>query len=356
MRHISARLLCRHSFLEVGTVSAPASGRLTPRGLWRRATVDGVRADEWQVLLDLDALAAAEGENWVWSGATGFRPDYRRFLVWLSRGGSDACEIREFDLETGFVSGGFELPEAKSWISWIDIDTIFVSTDFGPGSLTNSGYPRLVKRWRRGTPLARLPTPSWSSRRGRRTCSPPPSTTRHPASPVTSSSAARRSSRATPTCSMPQTSWYGSTCPEMPPSTCIVSGCWYASGHRGRSALPLQTYPEGALLAAEIDQFLAGERTLTVLFDPAVDVTLEYWMWTRYHLVLGLLRDVHSELVVLDPADGWVRAPPLDGVPPLSHTGIADTNPDLTDEFLLTSTGFTEPTTLRHGTIGGPVG
>ncbi len=82
-------------------------------------------------------------------------------------------------------------------------------------------------------------------------------------------------------------------------------------------------------------------------------------MWTRHHLVLGLLRDVHSELVVLDPSDGWGRAP-LDGVPPLSHTplsqiGIADTNPDLTDEFLLTSTGFTEPTTLRHGSIGGPV-
>ncbi len=105
---------------------------LHPRGLWRRATLDGVRADEWQVLLDLDALAAAEGENWVWAGADALKPDNRRYLVHLSRGGADAAVVREFDLETGFVPGGFELPEAKSIVSWIDVDHIFVATDFGP--------------------------------------------------------------------------------------------------------------------------------------------------------------------------------------------------------------------------------
>ena len=37
---------------------------------------------------------------------------------------------------------------------WLDRDTLAVAPDFGPGSLISSGYPRIVKEWRRGTPLA----------------------------------------------------------------------------------------------------------------------------------------------------------------------------------------------------------
>ena len=105
-------------------------------------------------MLDVDALGAAEKENWVWHGATCLKPLYRRCLVRLSRGGADATVAREFDLEAkAFVPGGFTLPEAKSQVAWIDDDTVYVGTDFGAGSLTASGYPRLVKRWKRGTPL-----------------------------------------------------------------------------------------------------------------------------------------------------------------------------------------------------------
>src|SRR5207248_502176 len=95
-------------------------------------------------------------ENWVWQGATVLRPGgYRLALVHLSRGGADASVVREFDLAgRRFVAGGFSLPEAKTDAGWIDAGTIYVGTDFGPGSLTSSGYPRVVKRWRRGTPLA----------------------------------------------------------------------------------------------------------------------------------------------------------------------------------------------------------
>src|SRR6185369_4439653 len=128
-----------------------------PRGLWRRTTVDSYRTTEpdWELLLDLDALAAAEDENWVWHGAHGLRPGYQRFLLLLSRGGADACVVREFDLATGdFVPDGFSVAEAKTDVSWIDQDHIYVGTDFGAGSLTASGYPRVIKRWRRGTPLA----------------------------------------------------------------------------------------------------------------------------------------------------------------------------------------------------------
>ena len=127
-----------------------------PRGLWRRTTLASWKTDapEWEVILDLDALAEEEGENWVWHGATCLRPDWDRCLVSLSRGGADADVTREFDVPSkAFVDGGFFLPEAKGGASWIDRDTVYVATDFGEGSMTDSGYPRVVKEWKRGTDL-----------------------------------------------------------------------------------------------------------------------------------------------------------------------------------------------------------
>ena len=135
-----------------------------PRGLWRRTTLEQYRTEtpEWDVLIDLDAVASDEDENWVWKGALVLRPDHRRALILLSRGGADASIVREFDMvsRTWITAdeGGFTLPENKSDIGWIDEDTVYVGTDFGDqpdggSALTNSGYPRVVKRWTRGTPL-----------------------------------------------------------------------------------------------------------------------------------------------------------------------------------------------------------
>jgi prolyl oligopeptidase len=132
-----------------------------PKGLWRRTTFEEYRKPEpkWDVVIDLDALAKEEKENWVWRGAQILKPDHKRCLVALSRGGADATVTREFDLETrGFVAGGFFLPEAKGRMSWIDADHAYVATDFGPGSLTTSGYPRIAKLWTRGTPLSEAKT------------------------------------------------------------------------------------------------------------------------------------------------------------------------------------------------------
>jgi prolyl oligopeptidase len=132
-----------------------------PRGLWRRTTLAEFRqtSPAWETVLDLDALGKAEGENWVWAGASAHGPDYRRALVSLSRGGADASVVREFDLvDKRFVDGGFSLPEAKSSVEWLDADTIFVGTDFGPGSMTDAGYPRTVRRWQRGQALAQAET------------------------------------------------------------------------------------------------------------------------------------------------------------------------------------------------------
>ena len=131
------------------------------RGVWRRTTMEEYVEPEpaWQVLVDLDELAEKEKENWVWKGATCLPPAHDPCLLQLSRGGKDAVVVREFDLRgREFVRDGFTLPEAKSDVAWIDRDTIFVGTDFGPGSLTESGYPRIVKVWKRGSPLAKAVT------------------------------------------------------------------------------------------------------------------------------------------------------------------------------------------------------
>jgi prolyl oligopeptidase len=130
------------------------------RGVWRRATFDSWRAGTpaWETVLDIDQLAAREGRNWVYQGASCFDPvDYwnTRCLVTLSDGGKDASVRREFDLRTRtFVEGGFSLPEAKAGTAWRDADTLLVGTDWGAGTLTESGYPFIIKALDRGQPLS----------------------------------------------------------------------------------------------------------------------------------------------------------------------------------------------------------
>jgi len=129
------------------------------RGLWRRSTLASYRTGNpgWETVLDIDRLAEEEGENWVYKGASCYRDDDTgRYycLVSLSEGGKDAVVKREFDLEAGeFVEGGFITPEAKQSSAWVDRDTLLIGTDWGAGSLTESGYPRILKRWKRGTLL-----------------------------------------------------------------------------------------------------------------------------------------------------------------------------------------------------------
>ena len=128
-----------------------------PRGLWRIASLTSFAAGkpEWRTLVDVDALGKSEGKSWVWGGADCRAPDYGRCIVTLSDGGGDAAVKREFDIASAsFVTGGFVVPTAKTATAWAGPDALYVSTDYGPGSLTSSGYGRIVKRWQRGTPLS----------------------------------------------------------------------------------------------------------------------------------------------------------------------------------------------------------
>ncbi len=125
------------------------------RGLWRVSPLDAYLAGkpQWRVMIDVDALGKAEGKSWVWHGAECLAPEYQRCLVSLSPGGTDADVVREFDLTTGkFVDGGFLVPESKNNTTWLDKDTLLVAMAEGEGTVTRSGYARIVKQWARGTP------------------------------------------------------------------------------------------------------------------------------------------------------------------------------------------------------------
>jgi len=323
-----------------------------PKGLWRRTTLEEYRRDrpEWEILLDVDALAAQEGENWVWQGASVLRAGgYRQALVHLSRGGADASVVREFDIATrGFVEGGFYVPEAKTDVGWIDADRIYVGTDFGPGSLTSSGYPRLVKEWHRGTPLSEAAVVYEGK---------PDDVGVHAFRDPTEGFERDFVVRniefyrtelwlRTPAGDLVQV-------PVPEDAIADVHREWLLIQTRSPWAADGTSYPAGALLATRFDAFLAGERDLTVLFEPDAHTSLSYHAWTRNHLILNMLHDVRSQLAVLTPADGpWSRAG-LAGVPEFAHTDIADTDPYDSDEYMLVSTGFTEPDTLLYGHVGG---
>ena len=141
-----------------------------PRGMWRVSPLAAFASGkpQWRTLLDIDAMSKADNKKWVFKGADCLSPAYVDCMVSLSNGGGDAVEVREFDLDkAAFIPGGFFLPNAKSNIAWAGPDALFVGTDFGAGTLTDSGYPRIVKLWRRGTPLSSA-RPSDRGRRKKR--------------------------------------------------------------------------------------------------------------------------------------------------------------------------------------------
>jgi len=326
-----------------------------PRGLWRRTTLENYRESSpgWDVLLDVDALGAAESVNWVWAGASLLRPTLDRALVELSRGGADAAVVREFDLTTRqFVEGGFSLPEAKSQVDWIDRDRVYVGTDFGPGTLTSSGYPRVAKEWRRGT------TPDEAGTVFEGSESDVYAVATHDPTPGHERDLFVRA---------PDffTSEEFVCVPDGPPARIDVPDDARTDVHRQwllvnpRSAWTVDgaTHAAGSLLVAPLESFLAGSRTFVVLFSPDAHSSVDAWAWTRHHLILNMLVDVTSRLELrTPPADGddggpWVSAP-LTAAEELATVSVADTDPDHTDEYFTDSSGFLEPSTLRRGVIG----
>ena len=322
-----------------------------PKGLWRRTTLAEYRKQEpaWETVLDLDALAAAEKENWVWHGATVLEPEGRLCLVSLSRGGADADVVREFDLSTNaFVPGGFTLPEAKSRVAWRGRESLFVATDIGPGSLTTSGYPRTVREWTRGTPLAEAPVVYEGQ----------------PDDMVVSA-------------------WRDLT-PGFERDVVIRQKTFYtnelfvrrdgqlvkidkpddanASAHREWLLIELRSdwtvgdrvFAAGSLLAADFDRFLAGDRRLHVLFTPTPRTSLVAFSGTRHRILLTTLDSVRSRVTAAGFRDGAWHFEPVAGVPEIGTASVAAVDEYESDDFFLITADPVEPTTLARGTAATP--
>ncbi len=331
------------------------------RGLWRRTTLEGYKTPEpdWETVLDLDALAAAERENWVWGGATGLAPWHHRVLISLSRGGADAAVVREFDtVAKAFVAKGFELREAKSSVEWIDADTLFVGTDTGPGSMSASGYPRTVRRWSRGSALADAPV---VFEVGASDMSAHASVDAVPGHERTIFIRVidfyrREYFLQTPTglqrIDVPDDAsiafW---NCADDPADTLLIElrSDWQVDG---------QAFAQGSLLATGALAYLAGTRRLDTLFTPTATCSLAGYTTTRTHLILNLLDNVASRLEAWKrDARGFTRLA-IDAPSPgtLGTAALHDpmrAGDPLAEHYLLSYSDFLTPDTLwLAGTAG----
>ncbi len=319
------------------------------RGLWRRTTLEEYRKAKpaWETVLDLDALAEKEKENWVWKGADFLQPSYDRCLLSLSRGGADATVVREFDVKSKtFVKDGFVLPEAKSRVAWRGPDSLFVGTDFGPGSLTQSGYPRIVKEWKRGTPL----TEAKLVFEGK-----PEDVAVGAVRDLARGFERDFVSRAIDF-------WKNELFLRRDGKLIKIEKPDDASASAHRDLLFIQlrsdwtvgdkTYPAGALLATDFDAYLAGKRRFDVLFEPTDRKSLAGYSPTRNHVLLNELDNVQSRLYVLTRKDGVWQRQELPGAPKFSTVSASAVDADESDDYFLTVSGYLTPSSLFFGTVG----
>ncbi|MBV8965910.1 MAG: S9 family peptidase [Mycobacteriaceae bacterium] len=315
-----------------------------PRGVWRRTTLEQYRGEspDWDILIDVDELAADEDENWVWSGSNVIEPYFTRALISLSRGGADATVEREFDMfAREFVVDGFALPEAKTQIDWEDPDTVLVGTDFGEGSLTDSGYPRLVKRWRRGQPLSDAELLFSGTHVD-----------------VSVAASVDRTPGFERTLVRRSIDFFNSEVYELRDGEFIRIDAptdATVSAHRGFLLIELRSdwytgdaqYRAGSLLVADYDEFLFGTAHLRVIVEPDEHTCLHHYAWTRDRLVVVTLADVASRVAVFDTAD-W-RSEPVTGLPEATNTVIVAAD-HTGDEVFLDSSGFDRPSRLLRCT------
>jgi prolyl oligopeptidase len=312
------------------------------RGIWRRTFLDQYVTDApaWETVLDLDALAEAEGENWVWKGADFLEPEGRLALLSLSRGGGDATVVREFDtVARAFVEGGFVVPEAKSRVGWKDEDAVWIGTDFGEGSLTDSGYPRLVKLWKRGTDLASAETVFAGEQ------------TDVSVGAYTSVSPEGRYDMVYRTPEFFAGYTYlmldGRLVKLDIPRDAEVRGVFKEQlllSLRTDWTVGGATYAQDALLAIGLDAFLAGDRAFEVLFTPGERVSLGGVGSTRNFLLLTTLDNVSGRLYRLGFNDGAWSQDEI-ALPGLGTVGIGSTS-EADDTFFFYYTDFLTPSSL----------
>ncbi|CAN5491924.1 prolyl oligopeptidase family serine peptidase [soil metagenome] len=320
-----------------------------PRGIWRRTSLEDYLSGSptWETVLDIDALGRQEGVNWVFRGSNCLPVGETRCLVSLSRGGADASEIREFDLTTlDFVENGFFLAEAKSTVAWLDRDAVLVGTDFGAGSLTSSGYARVIRHWSRGTDLNDAHTVLEAD----------------PTDVLVSVGTRFNDGRSYTTLSRRVDFFNGETYLyeggelvriEIPGDAqqrfigenlaVLLRSEWEVAG---------QTYSQGSLITIPYRDFLRGGRDFSVVFAPDDRSALDGFNSTENLLLVNVLRDVRSELHAYR-WDGRQWQGQRVQAPEGGTIGIGSTADD-GDRFFFVYSSFLQPTTLYMVDDGQP--
>ncbi|MAA80080.1 MAG: S9 family peptidase [Deltaproteobacteria bacterium] len=319
------------------------------RGIWRRTTMENYRSEnpKWETVLDLDSLAEKEDENWVWHGANCLPPEEVICMIALSRGGADADVKREFNTKTkSFVKEGFSLPEAKSRISWLSEDELLVGTDFGPDSLTNSGYPRISKIWKRGTPLSDAQLLMEISKEDMSVSAYHSHLPGYERTLVyqTITFYTNRIFLKTPK---------GLVALEKQDSAMLR--LW--KNHvllelREDWTVNDQTYKAGSLLTAPLKPWLKGTKKITVLFEPSDTTSLLTFTTTKDNVIISTLDNVQSKVVVATPSWRKWKQEPLQGIPQFGQVRISAIDSAKNNEYWLTVRDYITPDSLYVGTVG----
>ncbi|RIH67171.1 S9 family peptidase [Mariniphaga sediminis] len=313
------------------------------RGIWRRATtksyLDG--NPDWEILLNIDELSEKDGEKWVFKGATGLYPDYNKFLVNLSKGGGDAVLIKEFDARTkSFEENGFTLPEAKGGASWIDENTLMVSTDFGDG-VTTSGYPKQVRIWKRGTNL----NDAKEIFNGNENDMGIWGYTQHTRDRVYQ-------------VIMRRTSFYEGEYyflengellkPELPEDIELNT---FFNGQvifqlKSDWKVNSQTFPQGAVISIEYDDLLAEKKNFELVVEPGERISITGISDTKDCLLVNMLNNVKSELFAFRYNGKWIKEK-IDA-PDFGNISLGSSD-QFSNHYFFYFQNFLEPSTLYFG-------
>ena len=291
-----------------------------PRGIWRRTTLDSFRTEqpEWEGILNVDALAAAENEDWIFAGALTLPPAHERAILRLSRGGSDAVVLREFDIAAkAFVADGFYLPEAKGGVSWLDQDTLLLSSAYGDGRATTSGYANSVRLWRRGSDAGAAPvlfetTADRMSVWGGLDRTQDEETVWFAERPAFFDIVLWKGDRSGPKVRL-----------DLPEDSDMdAHRDWLAVKRRTPWTISATTHATDTVLGIALSAFLAGDRNFTVLFEPGERRAFQSFFWSDGRLVLSILDELQPVFEVLTPsADGWARSK-LQGLPEIGVVNV----------------------------------
>ncbi|SKB83690.1 prolyl oligopeptidase family serine peptidase [Maribacter arcticus] len=318
------------------------------RGIWRRSTVDDYRKGNpnWETLLDIDKLSEEDDIKWVYKGSSGLYPNYNRFLIDLSKGGGDAVVVKEFDVTTKqFIENGFLIEESKGSASYIDENTLIVTSDFGEGTMTTSGYPRQVKLWKRGTSLndAQLIYEGETSDVGA-----------WGGVLLDGSETFTLISRALTTFSSENLVWMNNEIIKLDiPDDASLTGVLNNQlivQLKSDWTVQTNTYNTGTLLSLNFRELLKGNKEIQVIIEPDEFSSISQVSTTKNKLLIGLLTNVISELHTYSFSKGTWSSEKVNA-PDFGRISIVGTD-DLSDQYFFDFQNFITPSTLYSADAG----